>query len=208
MFTSSTSPSTRLPATAPRWRYGTLCAPTAKATCTSSWATSTQRQTRLPFSSSRYTPHAATSRPNPQCRTNLTYTTQGKASLNGRATTLRDAWLEIHEEPPPRSPNETLRQHHFTFPSDDPHKRIDFVLLGTPPNCQQRVHHTTTTPTTPTPQPSFNVTSVHLFGQAPYPGTEHLEGQGYGMVHANSPLYASDHRGVVTDVRLAASACS
>lgn len=71
MFTSSTSPSTRLPVTVPRWRYGTLCAPTVKATCTSSWATSTQRQTRLPFSSSRYTPHAATSRPNPQCRTNL-----------------------------------------------------------------------------------------------------------------------------------------
>ena len=53
-----------------------------------------------------------------------------------------------------------------------------------------------------TPEEWPQVTEVYLVGQDPVPGTEHNHGKGYGMVHASSPIYASDHRAVVAKYRL------
>lgn len=39
--------------------------------------------------------------------------------------------------------------------------------------------------------------AVYLVGQDPVEGTEEHANTGIGMVHALSPVYASDHRGVV-----------
>ena len=46
------------------------------------------------------------------------------------------------------------------------------------------------------------VKRAFLVGQDPAPGTGDRAGQGLGMVHAESPVYASDHRAVVAHYQL------
>ena len=57
---------------------------------------------------------------------------QGVSALSDQRTTLSDAWLVLHPEPEPRSEDAAVKRDALTFPSDNPVKRIDFVLLGTP----------------------------------------------------------------------------
>ncbi|DBA04315.1 TPA: hypothetical protein N0F65_002077 [Lagenidium giganteum] len=101
---------------------------------------------------------------------------QGLGELHGERTDLRDAWLEKHEEATPRSLSGDDRYHRFTFPSDNPVKRIDFILYR-----GQGV-----------------VRECEIIGQEPTEDTASYP-QDVGMLDADSPIYASDHRGVVVE---------
>lgn len=71
---------------------------------------------------------------------------QGEASIDGVRGGFRDAWLELHPEPEPRSTDARQRREALTFPSDDPVKRIDYIYtLG----------------------PALRPLSAHLVGQEP-----------------------------------------
>jgi len=96
-----------------------------------------------------------------------------------------DAWLEASAEPEPRSNDSAVQRGALTFPSDRPQKRIDFILLSGDG------------------QDSVSVRDAWLIGQDPVQGTEHSDP--VGMVHEDSPLWASDHRGVVADYDLMGS---
>ncbi|KAG6971586.1 hypothetical protein JG687_00001933 [Phytophthora cactorum] len=100
----------------------------------------------------------------------------GKAELLGQTTDMKDAWLEVHEEAEPRSTDPDDRQHKFTFPSDNPSKRIDFVLY----------------------RGEGQVKECEIIGQDPTEDTKDFPDD-VGMLHASSPVYASDHRGVVVE---------
>lgn len=65
-------------------------------------------------------PAPLTPRPRPPAR-------QGEAAIDGAHSDFRDAWLELHPEPEPRSKDAGQRRHALTFPSDDPVKRIDYI---------------------------------------------------------------------------------
>lgn len=45
------------------------------------------------------------------------------------------------------------------------------------------------------------VSAAWLVGQDPKPGVGNLTATGLGMVSPDSPLWASDHRGLVVDLR-------
>ncbi|KDO33629.1 hypothetical protein SPRG_19251 [Saprolegnia parasitica CBS 223.65] len=92
---------------------------------------------------------------------------QGKAPLKGQTTDLRDAWLEVHGAEP-------SQPHDMTFPCDAPIKRIDFVLF----------------------RGKGEVDACDVIGQAPTPDTA-SNPKTVGMLESNSPIYASDHRGVL-----------
>ncbi|POM77624.1 Hypothetical protein PHPALM_4970 [Phytophthora palmivora] len=102
----------------------------------------------------------------------------GKAQLLGQTTDMKDAWLEIHEEAEPRSTDLDDRQHKFTFPSDSPSKRIDFVLY----------------------RGEGQVKECEIIGQEPTEDTKNFPDD-VGMLHSSSPIYASDHRGVVVEFK-------
>jgi endonuclease/exonuclease/phosphatase family metal-dependent hydrolase len=97
-----------------------------------------------------------------------------------------DAWLQSgHAEPVPRDPNQAIRRFGFTFPSDDPVKRIDMVYTSARGQSG-----------------GVKVAAAYLLGQDPLPATEATEGKGLGMVSQNSPIYASDHRALVTALNI------
>ncbi|RHY30490.1 hypothetical protein DYB32_004279 [Aphanomyces invadans] len=102
---------------------------------------------------------------------------QGKATLHGHRTNLVDAWLHVHkDEPTPNSKRPFDIQHAFTFPSDDPVKRIDFVLS----------------------RGKGRAVRCDVFGQAPTSDTANFpKDNGMLSQDGDSPVYASDHRGVV-----------
>ncbi|OWZ10167.1 hypothetical protein PHMEG_00017024 [Phytophthora megakarya] len=100
----------------------------------------------------------------------------GKAKLRGQTTDMKDAWLEIHKEAEPRSIDLDDRQRKFTFPSDSPSKRIDFVLF----------------------RGKGQVKKCEIIGQEPTEDTKDFPND-VGMLHSSSPIYASDHRGVVVE---------
>jgi hypothetical protein len=60
---------------------------------------------------------------------------QGFKELEGLRTQLVDTWLVLHPEPEPRSTDPAVRRNMLTFPSDDPVKRIDFLLTANPGPC-------------------------------------------------------------------------
>jgi endonuclease/exonuclease/phosphatase family metal-dependent hydrolase len=94
---------------------------------------------------------------------------------------LSDAWLASgHAEPAPRDTNQAIRRYGFTFPSDDPVKRIDMIYTSSKGDGA-----------------GVAVNTAYLLGQDPLPATEATEGKGLGMVSQNSPIYASDHRALV-----------
>uniref|UniRef100_H3GRQ5 Endonuclease/exonuclease/phosphatase domain-containing protein n=1 Tax=Phytophthora ramorum TaxID=164328 RepID=H3GRQ5_PHYRM len=101
----------------------------------------------------------------------------GEAELLGQTTDMKDAWLDVHEEAEPRSSDLDDRQHKFTFPSDNPSKRIDFVLY----------------------RGEGQVKECEIIGQDPTDDTQDFPGD-VGMLHPSSPVYASDHRGVVVEL--------
>jgi endonuclease/exonuclease/phosphatase family metal-dependent hydrolase len=102
---------------------------------------------------------------------------RGEAELLGQKTDLTDAWLEKHEEAEPRSEDPTDRETKFTFPSDNPSKRIDFVLY----------------------RGEGEVKECEIIGQAPTEDTKHNP-LNVGMLHPESPVYASDHRAVIVEL--------
>lgn len=104
---------------------------------------------------------------------------RGDAELLGHKTDLKDAWLEKHKEAHPRSPDLVDRLTRFTFPSDNPVKRIDFVLY----------------------RGKVRVKTCEIIGQAPTEDTLSFPTD-VGMLHGQSPVYASDHRGVVAEFQL------
>ncbi|RHX98290.1 hypothetical protein DYB25_005511 [Aphanomyces astaci] len=110
---------------------------------------------------------------------------QGKVPLHGHTTDLRDAWLHVHhEEPEPKSKDKVHVEHAFTFPSDDPVKRIDFVLS----------------------RGQGHAVSCDVFGQAPTADSAHFPKDNGMLSQAqDSPVYASDHRGVVATFRVVAA---
>ena len=113
---------------------------------------------------------------------------QGLGDLNGTRTDFEDCWLAAgHPEPQPKSKDQNEIDNMLTFPSCNPVKRIDFVLLRRPSEAVKR---------------TVRVTGARVVGQNPLPGTEKNEGP--GMLDANppSPIWASDHRGVVVDIAL------
>ncbi|OQR94307.1 hypothetical protein THRCLA_08200 [Thraustotheca clavata] len=92
---------------------------------------------------------------------------QGKLTLSNEKTDLNDAWLEYHH-------NEPTNPDDMTFPSDAPVKRIDFILY----------------------RGKGSVESCDVIGQAPTKDTA-SNPKTVGMLESNSPIYASDHRGVI-----------
>ena len=104
----------------------------------------------------------------------------GLRSLGRSRTDLRDAWLGVgHPEPePPQDPE--VRRNALTFPSYDPKKRIDLIL-----------YHE---------DPGVTVNDVAVVGQDAEPST--ADDPGHGMLDMDSPMWASDHRGVVAEFRL------
>ena len=120
---------------------------------------------------------------------------------------LRDVWLGSRHSPPeptPRDPDQAVRRYAFTFPSDDPVKRIDLVFAALKsavgeqePLCSGKGSN---------PHSNINNSSACIFveeayviGQDATPGTEMGGG---GMLTAQSAIYASDHRGVATHLRV------
>ncbi|KAK8803204.1 hypothetical protein WA158_000898 [Blastocystis sp. Blastoise] len=101
---------------------------------------------------------------------------EGFVPLNGEFTDLKDAWLQLYPEPTPRSTDTKQRHDALTFPTDNPVKRIDFVIYRA-----RRIF----------------VEEAKLIGQDAYPGTE--TNRGDGMLSIDSPIYASDHRGLYVD---------
>ncbi|KAI9916541.1 hypothetical protein PsorP6_017219 [Peronosclerospora sorghi] len=102
----------------------------------------------------------------------------GSAELFGQKTDLKDAWLEAHDEAMPQSTDKDDRMHKFTFPSDNPVKRIDYVLY----------------------RGEGHVKECEIIGQQPTEDTKSFP-KDVGMLHSSSPVYASDHRGVVVEFK-------
>lgn len=111
---------------------------------------------------------------------------QGLTSLGGETTDLQDAWLAAGmDEPEPRSQDPQVRRTALTFPSDDPKKRIDLILFRSPGGGPVAVEQ------------------VFLTGQD---ASEETRGDpGHGMLDQDSPLWSSDHRGVVASFNMGSS---
>lgn len=105
--------------------------------------------------------------------------------LSRRSAGLKDVWLELFEEPTPRSEDAAEKQDALTFPSDNPSKRIDIMLGG---GVEGR---------------GVKVLNVTILGQDPHPSTALAEGEEPdGMVSLKSPNWASDHRALLTTFQL------
>ena len=106
------------------------------------------------------------------------------AAMKFLSEKMDDTWL-VHggqEEPEPRSKDPKLRQDSFTFPSDDPKKRIDYIFAHGIEKSEQ------------------GKDKIEVLGQAP---TERTKGDpGHGMLDKDSPLYASDHRAIMLTVEI------
>ena len=110
---------------------------------------------------------------------------QGLRTLGGSRTDLKDAWLEAgHAEPEPRSQDPEVRRNALTFPSDDPKKRIDLILYRRGGGGGGG---------------SVAVESVVVVGQDAEASTK--DDPGHGMLDGDSPMWASDHRGVFAEFR-------
>ncbi|TYZ66268.1 hypothetical protein PybrP1_005419 [[Pythium] brassicae (nom. inval.)] len=101
---------------------------------------------------------------------------RGEAALLGETTDLTDAFLATNTEAAPRSADPGDRHARFTFPSDNPAKRIDFVLY----------------------RGKGRARACDMVGQTPTDDTRAFP-QDVGMLNFRSPVYASDHRGVVAE---------
>lgn len=121
---------------------------------------------------------------------------RGEAELQGRRTDLRDAWLAAgHGEPAPGCVDPDVRHRAFTFPSDNPSKRIDFVLV--------RSSSAPGGANAPPPRAPPTVVRAELLGQEPAPWRHAAPAAGFtgGMQEPHSPLWASDHRALAVDLQ-------
>ena len=110
---------------------------------------------------------------------------RGEGVLSRRSAGLKDVWLELFEEPTPRSEDAAEKKDALTFPSDNPGKRIDIMLGGGVTGRDVKV---------------LNVT---ILGQDPHPSTALAQGEEPdGMVSLKSPNWASDHRALLTTFQL------
>ena len=106
-------------------------------------------------------------------------------------TNFQDAWLASgHNEPESHSKDEQVRLNELTFPSDEPKKRIDLILFRDggriSTNGSDFNDHTK----------MVEVIDTRLVGQHALQSTRN--DPGHGMLDPDSPLWASDHRGVVS----------
>ena len=107
---------------------------------------------------------------------------QGLRELRGAPQNdLKDAWLEVHNEPEPRSTDAEVKYNALSFPSDDPKKRIDIMLYRNGPEVSKRA----------------SVSQASLVGQNALESTQ--GDPGHGMLDADSPMWASDHRGLLVE---------
>ncbi|CAH0476282.1 unnamed protein product [Peronospora belbahrii] len=102
----------------------------------------------------------------------------GTAELFGQTTDMKDAWLMANQEAETRSTDVKDRHSKFTFSSDNPSKRIDFVLY----------------------RGKGQVKECKIIGQEPTEDTKGFS-EDVGMLHRFSRVYASDHRGVVVELK-------
>jgi endonuclease/exonuclease/phosphatase family metal-dependent hydrolase len=135
--------------------------------------------------------------------------TDSSSSGSGDASSLpqlQDVWRAHYREPVPRDHDAASKRYGFTFPSDDPVKRIDLMFAG------YRAGSSDSFSKAPLCDPKkvgvnggrgcVHADRVWVVGQDPLPGTEGGEGRGLGMNHEHSPIYSSDHRAVVTSFRI------
>jgi len=155
----------------------------------------------------------------------------GAGKPAGGPVALADAFTLVHgpgAEPAPRSPDAAVRRYLHTFPSDDPVKRIDLVLLAAAPGLAAVAQPagagreggsssgaaaagggaatggSSGAGAASSSGAAWRATPQRLFllGQDALPGTEAQEGRGAGMSSLRSPVYASDHRAVALDLLL------
>ena len=86
----------------------------------------------------------------------------------------------MHPEPKPRSPSKGARAKALTFPTDNPVKRIDYIIYKQGSGVHVRVDDS------------------QLIGLKPWSGTE-TDDLKAGMMSKDSALWPSDHRGVYAD---------
>jgi endonuclease/exonuclease/phosphatase family metal-dependent hydrolase len=123
---------------------------------------------------------------------------------------LGDVFLHAgYPEPTPRDPDQAARRYAFTFPSDDPVKRIDLMFVGSRSEGEGGDKAAALCPRTDggadgasLPPGCVGVGDVYVVGQDALPGTEATEGAGHGMVSDRSPVYGSDHRGLMAHLRV------
>lgn len=101
---------------------------------------------------------------------------QGYKELEGLKSDLKDSYKVLYENEPNKNDKKDL----FTFESNRPRKRIDYVLYRNSCN--------------------ITINNYDIIGEKAYPGSENRKiGD---MVDKNSPIFASDHRGVYVDMQL------
>ena len=136
------------------------------------------------------------------------------------AAVWHDVWASQYPEPVDGDQGVHVRRYGFTFPCNDPVKRIDMLLAGTctpqgpglAPCSDVRAAQRAGSSegddegdvnAGPGPGGCVRVHRAYLVGQDPLPGTEGGEGRRAGMVSEYSPIYASDHRALVAHLSLA-----
>lgn len=100
--------------------------------------------------------------------------------MDGKRTDYKDAFLQIHPEPTPRSLSDGTRKKALTFPTDNPVKRIDYIIYKQGAGV------------------NVSVRNAQLIGIPPLKGTE-TDDLSAGMQSTKSSIWASDHRGVFAD---------
>ena len=106
-------------------------------------------------------------------------------------TDFQDAWLASgYLEPESHSQDLNVQHNMLTFPSDEPKKRIDLILFREPSEQNGNSDGLAKK------KKLVTVIDTHLVGQDPSEDTKN--DPGHGMLDRDSPLWASDHRGVVS----------
>lgn len=124
---------------------------------------------------------------------------RGESPMGAASSPFRDAWLALHPEPKPRSTDPWEIDHALTFPSCNPVKRIDYILVNThgPGRAGNGARDASEGPAAPM---RGVVESCRVVGQSP--GEAFTPRPGLGMADEDSPGWASDHRAVVAQLRL------
>lgn len=103
---------------------------------------------------------------------------------------LVDAWLEHYAEPQRDSKDEWERREALTFPCCNPVKRVDYVLYRNGSGEAGGKGK------------GINCVKVKLVGQEATLDTKDNVSEGGGMLDHDSPVWASDHRGVWAEFNL------
>lgn len=121
---------------------------------------------------------------------------------------MLDTWLCHHPEPATGdSASDDERENALTFASDNATKRIDYVFVSAASSlpmediCPNYPFPVKLPSGSPNSMKLKHVHPMFLIGQHHLPGTGDPENSD-GMIDKNSPLYASDHRGLVVDLTM------